>query len=413
MSTSHHARAACLTPPFPGGVAVIEVVGADAPFLVNAVLQARRPIDLTCMPVDEFRLARLMDGEETIDDVIVSVRPGESGEYVVDLTLHGGPRVVQRALLLLKRVGVDIVEQISLLPWSWPARGPRQEPWLKSLLRAKTPAVAGWLMRMRISFPAEIQRIVTMLEAGRTQQAERTLDEVCIRGRRLHYLLEGVRVVLLGGPNVGKSTLANALAGREGSIVSSTAGTTRDWVEHPTTILGAPFELVDTAGLRESEDPVECEAVRRACAQAATADLLIQVMDISMPSANALSLNRQTWAGRKAVDCPVIYVWNKWDLPMHPAQEERIKKVSPDGLRISARTGEGLNALRKKMGHVLALETWETDGPGPFDEEALDICRAALSELRTGPSGVRQALGRLNFMIGGDREVARLPVGGI
>lgn len=413
MSASRQATAACLTPPIPGGVAVIEVVGADAPFLVNAVLQARRPIDLTCMPVDEFRLARLMDGEETIDDVIVSVRSGESGEYVVDLTLHGGPRVVQRALLLLKQVGVEIVEQISLLPRSWPNPGTTQESWLKSLLRAKTPAVVEWLMRMRIAFPAEIGRIVKMLESGQTGEAERALDEICVRGRRLPYLLEGVRVVLAGGPNVGKSTLANALAEREGSIVSPMAGTTRDWVEHPTAFLGIPFVLVDTAGLRESADPIECEAVRRAYTQIATADMVVLVVDISKPLSSEGFIDEQAFVGRKAVDCPVIYAWNKGDLPTHPTQEERIKKVGPDSIRVSARSGEGLDALRQKMTQMLGLATWATDGPGPFDEEGLEMCKAALSELRAVPSGVRQALGRLNFVVGADRKVERSSGGGI
>ncbi len=413
MSTSHHAIAACLTPPLPGGVAVIEVVGAAAPNLINPLLRARRPIDLTGLPVNELRLARLMDGEETIDDVIVSVRPGEDGRYVVDLTLHGGPRVVQRALLSLKGIGIQIVEQTDMLSSCWPRRGPRQESWLASLLRAKTPAVAEWLMRMRISFPAEIRRIVMHLETDRTDEARLALHELCQRGRRLPYLLEGVRVVLMGGPNVGKSTLANALAEREGSIVSPTAGTTRDWVEHPISILGVPFVLVDTAGLQESDDPVECEAVRRACAQMATADLLIRVMDISMPPSSEVLPAEQVVAGRKAVDCPIIYVWNKEDLPSHSAQAVRVKQAGSAGLRVSARTGAGLDALRQKMVHLLGLTTWESDGPGPFDEEGLAICAAALSELSTGPSGVQRAVRRLNFMINPDTEVERSSVGGI
>ena len=413
MNTTCHASAACLTPPLPGGVAVIEVVGAAALGLVNPLLQARRPVDLSRMSSHELRLACLMDGEETIDDVVVSVRSGASGPAVVDLTLHGGPRVVQRALVLLKRVGVRIVEQDELSVWSWPPRESRQGPWLTALLRAKTPAVVEWLMRMRSAFPAEIRRIVTMLEMDETKQAGEALDALSLRGCRLRYLLEGVRVVLAGGPNVGKSTLANALAEREGSIVSPTAGTTRDWVEHPTAIGGVPFMLVDTAGLRESEDFIEREAVRRTRTQMAAADLILQVMDISEPPLADDLTGRAVSTGRKAVGCPIIYVWNKRDLPVHPAQEQQITLIGSAAIQVSARTGEGLGDLRDKMARSLGLAGWETDGPGPFDEEAAEICLAALSELKTGPNGFQGAVQRLKFLISEHMEVERSSAGGI
>ncbi|NLX12303.1 MAG: GTP-binding protein [Phycisphaerales bacterium] len=410
---TRHVYAACLTPPSPGGVAVIELVGAEPISLLNPLLKARRPVDLTNMSADELRFARLMDGDETIDDVIVTVCRRASDQVVVDMTLHGGPRVVQRALLLLKRVGAQIVDQTVLLSWTWSPRGPRQGPWLANLSRAKTPAVVRWLMRMRVAFAEEIGRIVNALKEGEAEPAGAALHALCLRGRRLPYVLDGVRVVLAGGPSVGKSTLANALAGREASIVSPLDGTTRDWVEHPTDILGLPFTLVDTAGLRESDDPIEREAVRRAYAQRATADLVLCVMDISRPLADAELELLQTLGGRKTVDHPVVYVWNKLDLSMHPDQEERIKRLGAPGIKVSSRTGEGIDILREIIVSSLGLAAWETDGPTPFDEQGLDVCRAALSELSTGLAGVHSAIRLLNILISEHAAVARSSTGGV
>src|SRR5512138_2796615 len=111
MSTAERTRAACLTPPSPGGVAVIQVTGPNAVELIEPPLRSRRALKLADTSEHDLRLCQFLDGNNVLDDVIVAVRRNHGGGSI-ELSLHGGPRVVQRALLCLKAAGVQIVEPL-------------------------------------------------------------------------------------------------------------------------------------------------------------------------------------------------------------------------------------------------------------------------------------------------------------
>ena len=145
--TTDPVRAACLTPPGMGGIAVIQVVGSRAPALVASFVKAKHSIDLEQMDAGQVRLGRWVDGGQTIDDALITVRHSPAGEAVVDISLHGGPRIVQRALSMLKRAGARIVEPIELIDRSWLTANAVERELLPALLRAKTRAVASWLAR--------------------------------------------------------------------------------------------------------------------------------------------------------------------------------------------------------------------------------------------------------------------------
>ena len=179
------------------------------------------------------------------------------------------------------------------------------------------------------------------------------------RGERLR---EGLLVAILGAPNAGKSSLLNALAGREAAIVSARAGTTRDVVEVRLVLAGIPVTLADTAGLREAADEIEEEGIRRARRRAEEADLILAVFAAGQP-ADAETL---AWVRPGA-----LVLANKVDITAPPAD---IGGASP--LAVSARTGEGLDALRAR----LEAEAIRLAGTGDAAVLTRPRHRAALSE---------------------------------
>ncbi len=413
-------RAACLTAPGAGGIAVIQVVGRRAAALVEQFLKSKRPIDLERMHEREIRLCRWVDGGQTLDDALVTVRRTGEGESVVDISLHGGPRIVQRALLMLKRAGARIVEPVELLGQSWTTKSGIECELLEVLPRARTRAVASWLAEMADRLRAEIAGIVREIQSDNLDAARASLGRLCRNADRLCHLLDGVGVVLVGEPNVGKSTLANALAGRDHAIVSDFPGTTRDWVEHLGAVDGIPFIFVDTAGLRETTDPVEIEAIRRTRQQIAPADIVLRVMDVSLAPTPAdrrtvawqsgpgrrdhVSRRRERSgredAGGEETRPNLLLVWNKSDLPGHPGHQELMGQAGEAGLVISARTEARLGELRGALLRVVGLENWRQEMVSPVTRRQVAACRQALSVLSAGRPDGASASGLLQELVG-------------
>ena len=234
--------------------------------------------------------------------------------------------------------------------------------------------------------PPEVEaELATTLDSLRTEITTHLND-----ARRGEKLREGLVFAITGPPNVGKSSLINALAERDVAIVSATPGTTRDALETRIVLGGVPVTLVDTAGLRETADEIEAEGVRRALARAEDADLVIEVSD--PPHAMALNLSDHR-----------ILVFNKADLG-HPAPANAIP--------ISALTGAGLDALKDRLSEAARALT-ETSGPPPLTRarhraallEALDRLNAAaetsLPELRGEDLRLAlRAIGRITGHVG-------------
>jgi tRNA modification GTPase len=170
-----------------------------------------------------------------------------------------------------------------------------------------------------------------------------TIDAALADHRRGERLREGVRVVILGAPNSGKSSLLNALSGKEAAIVSTQAGTTRDAIEVHMNLGGFPLILTDTAGLREAGDEIEEEGIRRAKARAEEADLRLVLFDAQ----NFPQLDRES---RELINDETIVLFNKSDISARRKDKLNIKNKY---LFISARTGEGLeeliNTLKEKL----------------------------------------------------------------
>jgi len=183
------------------------------------------------------------------------------------------------------------------------------------------------------------------------------LVKVLGAARQGALLRDGIRVVIAGQPNAGKSSLLNALAGAELAIVTPIAGTTRDKVQETIQIEGVPVHVIDTAGLREGADEVEAIGIARAWDAVLQADAVVFLHDLtraSQPQYQADDARIASTLGHKlAATVPVIDVWNKCDAQAPDAQMP--------GLYLSAKTGQGLDSLRR---HLLELAGWQAGAEG-------------------------------------------------
>lgn len=394
-----------MTPPAAGGVAMIQVVGDPAP--LASCLRSRRPIDLATMTPHELRVCRWVDGAETLDDVVVASRPGPDGGRIVDLCLHGGPRIIQRVLLQLARGGVHIVSAEDLLRQLSRSGDPIESRAVQAMLRVQTKPVALWLARNARQLPALLRELNTLIASHTWVEARSLAADLLARAPTAQRLMAGVRVVLTGEPNAGKSSLANALAEREQAIVHDTPGTTRDWVEHVTAVGGAPFVLIDTAGTRTTDDPIEQEAIRRATAQAETADIVVHVIDGAVPPSRA---TRELAASAVAPAVPRdgasadpgparLLFWNKQDQPLHPEHAGLIRQAGARGLTGSATAGTGIGLLRDRLLRIADLEGWQQMAPAPFSDDQCAAVRDALAALTAPVPDARTALAALEPLL--------------
>ncbi len=355
-----------------GGVAIVRVSGTDA---VNTVasLTAGLP-DLEAVDTHTVHHSWLRDAEgHTLDEAMVTVMRGPrsfTGEDVVEIGVHGGGVVAKRVLRAVFAAGARPAERGEFTKRAF-LNGRidlSQAEAVADVVSAHTEAgadaalaaLAGGIARRTESVESELLDLLARLEVnldfnedveavgreevGRLLTSARTeLDALRERapwGRRLR---EGALVVLVGAPNVGKSSLFNALLEDDRALVSSTPGTTRDYLEAWIDIGGIPVRLIDTAGLRDARDGVEAEGVALARKMERDADLCVEVVDLSVTQeAGGGAAVRPEAATRADVS---IRVGNKKDLAAeNPGAPE---------LRVSARTGEGVAELRARIGEEL------------------------------------------------------------
>lgn len=374
-----------------GAIAVLRVSGgASGPILraMAGTLPKARQASL--------RRLRAVPGGEVLDQALVLWLPGPAsytGEDSAELHLHGGPAVIAavagalaslgarpaeageftRRAFLNGRMDLTAAEGVADLIAAETQAQRRQA--LRQADGALARLLEGWaeqLIRLlahqeaAIEFadddlPSDLgQRARAGAAALRAEVASHLAEDS--RGERLR---EGVVVAILGAPNAGKSSLLNALAGREAAIVSARAGTTRDVVEVRLVLAGVPVTLADTAGLREAADEIEQEGIRRARRRAEEADLVLAVFAADTPpDASTLAWVRPG----------TLVVANKVDLAPAPGL---IGGVAP--LALSARTGSGLDALRMR----LEAEAVRLAGTGDAALLTRPRHRAALSEAAT------------------------------
>ena len=369
-------------------------------------------------------LRRLRHGGLVLDQALVLWFPGPAsytGEDSAELQLHGGPAVVAAVADALVALGARPAEpgEFTRRAFLHGKLDLTAAEGVADLIEAETEAqrrqalrqvegglegrYQGWagrlarlLARQETFIEFEDEDLPEGLDAAVAHDAAALRDELAAEiagAARAEALREGLRIAILGAPNAGKSSLLNALAGREAAIVSPQAGTTRDVVEARAVIAGVPVVLADTAGLRETGDAIEAEGVRRARAQGQAAELVLAVFAAdAVPDAETLAL----------LEAGALAVVNKADLAM-PALA---------GIAVSARTGAGLPALRAALEAAVRARAGLSDVAGltrPRHRAALADTIAALDtlphaarpELRAEAlRAAMRALGRLTGAVG-------------
>jgi tRNA modification GTPase len=384
FASRHQPIAAIATAPGRGGVGIVRVSGENLQPLVATLFGRSLPARQAT-----YSLFHAADGS-VIDQGLALYFPAPhsyTGEDVLELQAHGGPVVLQ---LLLARCleaapGLRVAQ-----PGEFTQRAflndkidLAQAEAIADLIDASTEAAArsasrslagefsraihtlrDALIHLRmgveatLDFPEEEIDFLRQTDAlGQLNRLRVQLAKVMQRTRQGALLREGLRVVIAGQPNAGKSSLLNALAGAELAIVTPIAGTTRDIVTQAIQIEGVPVHVIDTAGLRDSDDPVEKIGIERAWAQIAQADAIVFLHDLGRrDDAHYQAADAQiqrTLANQRASALPVINVWNKADA--HPGP------VPEGDIALSARTGQGLETLRRKL---LDVAGWQSAAEG-------------------------------------------------
>jgi tRNA modification GTPase len=354
VNASAPTTAGLLTPLAPGGIAVIRLAGPATDDILRKILRRRRTDGTP--PLHDRRpvFCRIADGPDIIDDALV-VRTSRQGIVSAELCTHGGVRIAQRTLLLLERLGAEIVDGLSFASALGPTSAVEHAIDL-ALLSAASGRLARWLLAQRSILPPVLERL-DALSAGQ-RSAFNARSEVARR------LLAGLHVAIVGPPNAGKSSLANRLVGKDRSITSAEAGTTRDWIDETALVQGWPITLTDTAGIRETSCEIETEALRRGRARAHDADLILVVTDAATPAETQRRQVRDITESLPA-DRPTLLAANKCDLPAAaPASGPGLAAI-----QVSALTGQGIEKLERSLAAALSLDTLDDALPTALSPE--------------------------------------------
>ena len=370
--------AAIATPPGEGGLGVIRISGPQALAIGAAHFRAGDGVALAAQAPRALQFGRFLGADGALLDEALCVRfqapHSFTGEDVVELHAHGGAFHLQVLLKAVLASGARLAE-----PGEFTKRAflngkmdlTRAEA-VADLINSGTVLardaaarqLAGGLFEAIEGMRGELVALSAQTEAAvdfpdeedqllpkrallaRVSALRGRMRELLASARQGRLLSQGIRAALAGSPNVGKSSLMNALLGAERSIVAATAGTTRDYIEEKLNLDGFPLLLTDTAGLRQSQDGAEQEGVRRSLERVAGADLLLLVLDGSR------GLEPEDVSALKSFQGDLIFIANKADLGLRwgAAELKAFAQNIPIFLaNVSCKTGEGLEALKQLM----------------------------------------------------------------
>jgi tRNA modification GTPase len=402
MNSDKDPIVAIATAPGRGGIGIVRVSGSDLGPVIEGVLGGRVPSPR------HATVCAFLDGRGVVIDQGIALHfpapHSYTGEDVLELQGHGGPVVLRlllaRCLEAGRAIGLRVAE-----PGEFTRRAflndqldLAQAEAVADLIDASTEAAARSaarsltgefsraihgltdqltelraLVEATLDFPEEeIDFLEKADAAGRLQRVRAALDAVLHRAQQGTLLRDGLHVVLVGAPNVGKSSLLNVLAGEDVAIVTAVPGTTRDRIARQIQIGGLPLDIIDTAGVRETTDEVETLGIARTLAEVERADVVLHLVDALRPSADADVLARVT--ARTGRGVPLLTVVNKIDLTgALPRSEDAT-------VYLSARDGQGIDLLRERL---YRLAGWDRTADGENVYLARERHLQALAQART------------------------------
>lgn len=360
--------AAISTPTGEGGIGIVRVSGKDAPSVVDRVYKSKKGIRVSDFETNTIHYGHCFDQQgKLIDEVLVSFMKAPhtyTAEDVVEINCHGGYIAVRAILKAVIAAGARLAD-----PGEFTRRAfmngridLSQAEAVMDVIDAKTEVslsysvnqLSGGLSKRYEAMDAELLHLLTYIDAA-LDYPEYDVEEVTNEtlSTSIDSLLsdvgalldtaqigkvyrEGIDTVILGEPNVGKSSLLNTLINEEKALVTEIPGTTRDIVDAYLNIDGVPFHIIDTAGIRETEDLVEQLGVKRSMEMIDKAELVLYISDVSRETSDD-----EAEILEKIKDKNFIHIYNKIDL----INDE----VPDDGAAISVTTGEGLQQLKKTM----------------------------------------------------------------
>ncbi|GAA4518445.1 tRNA uridine-5-carboxymethylaminomethyl(34) synthesis GTPase MnmE [Sphingobacterium thermophilum] len=366
-----------------GAIAVIRVSGPDAITLVNSVFKGK---DLTRQKSHTIHFGTIRDGEEIIDEVLVSlfVAPHSyTKENSVEISTHNSKYIIERILSLLIRQGARSARpgEFTLRAFLNGSMDLSQAEAVADLIASNSAASHQVAMQqMRGGFSNQLKKLredlvhfASLIEleldfseedvefANRDQlkalimQIHAVVLKLIQSFEQGNVLKNGVPVVIAGKPNVGKSTLLNALLNEERAIVSDIAGTTRDTIEDEINIKGITFRFIDTAGIRETEDIIEAKGVERTLEKMKQARLIIYLFD---PTQDDIDAVQKQIEEIRTLNIPFVTIINKSDLL---TEEARQPYAALQPLYISAKEQQGIEELKDELLKQVNLANINTD----------------------------------------------------
>lgn len=424
--------AAIATPPGEGGVAIIRISGEDALEVADSIFSG----DVHSYKSHTVHFGAVLDDQdEKIDDVLLIPMLGRksyTGEDTVEIHCHGGALITRKVLETILKAGCRAARpgEFTFKAFMNGRIDLTQAEAVQELISAKNEYALeaaqnhldGSLSQKIYRFKEELTNIAAILEAWVDFPEEglefATLDEICSDLERISksmqklissfhdgkILHDGLSLCLIGSPNVGKSSIMNALLDKNRAIVSHIPGTTRDLLEDQMRINGLNLKLIDTAGIRVSDEIIEQEGIKRSQEAMHSADLILFILDASKgiddedKHVMGLLPNKKT-----------IVIWNKIDLPHHVPE-----MPFTHTLHISAKERTGIDQLREKIDEVI----WENGPPSKEEvvitnvrhkealKNAIDACEQVIFGLKkeVSPefisSDMRVCLNELGIIIG-------------
>ena len=406
-----------------GAIAVLRVSGPKAISVSNTLFKSIHDKNLLNQPTHTIHLGHIVDGDRVLDEVLVSIYKNPqsyTGEDVVEISCHGSSYIQQEILQLFIRNGCRSANpgEFTLRAFLNGKMDLSQAEAVADLIASDSAAAHQIAMQqMRGGFSSEIKKLreellnfasLIELELDFSEEdvefADRSQFEDLLQRivKVLKYLIDsfstgnviknGVPISIIGAPNVGKSTLLNALLNEDKAIVSNIAGTTRDAIEDELIIEGIKFRFIDTAGIRQTDDTVESIGIKKTFAKMAESQVIIQLIDASLISkantADILASLVETKA--QYPEKETLVVLNKMDLADKALLSKVFSELEP--LHMSAKTGTGVELLKTKLLDMVHTGKLQNNDTIITNARHYDALRLALENIQKVQDGMQSGL---------------------
>ena len=406
-----------------GAIAVLRVSGPKAISVSNTLFKSIHDKNLLNQPTHTIHLGHIVDGDRVLDEVLVSIYKNPqsyTGEDVVEISCHGSSYIQQEILQLFIRNGCRSANpgEFTLRAFLNGKMDLSQAEAVADLIASDSAAAHQIAMQqMRGGFSSEIKKLreellnfASLIELELDFSEEdvefadrRQFEDLLLRiVKVLKYLVDsfstgnviknGVPISIIGAPNVGKSTLLNALLNEDKAIVSNIAGTTRDAIEDELIIEGVKFRFIDTAGIRQTDDTVESIGIKKTFAKMAESQVIIQLIDASLISkanaADILASLEETKA--QYPEKETLVVLNKMDLADKALLSKVFSELEP--LHMSAKTGTGVELLKTKLLDMVHMGKLQNNDTIITNARHYDALRLALENIQKVQVGMQTGL---------------------